>query len=458
MDWVPTLSEWSGPIYLRLVEALTSDIANGRLARGQQLPTHRALAQALGIDLTTVTRAYGEARRRGLIEARVGQGTFVSETTARPAAHIPFPVKIDLSMNVPPQPVEANLDQRIGKGFASLQSKASFSAFLNYQRAGGSDEERETAANWLRARLPEASPERVVIYPGNQAILFNALLSLTSPGDVVLTEALTYPGIKAAAAKLGVRLIGVEMDRDGILPDALKTACRHYQPKAVYLTPTQHNPTTATLTPERRKAVADIISASDTILIEDDAYGMLEPAAVPIARLIPERTWLAVGLSKCIAPALRVSFLLVPDAAAEQAMRSALQATAQMPARLMVALVTHWLKTGIADEIISAVRNEAHGRQQLASKILKGISFAARPNAHHLWLPLPRQWSAMTFASHLLRSGLAVVESDAFALDQPVAQGVRVSLGAARNRAELAQALGLLATTLHSPASIDQIV
>jgi len=176
MDWIPTLSEWSGPIYLRLVEALTSDIASGRLARGRQLPTHRALAQALGIDLTTVTRAYGEARRRGLIEARVGHGTFVSETTARSAAHIPFPVKIDLSMNVPPQPVEANLDQRIGKGFASLQSKASFSAFLNYQRAGGSDEEREIAANWLRARLPEASPERVVIYPGNQAILFNALM------------------------------------------------------------------------------------------------------------------------------------------------------------------------------------------------------------------------------------------------------------------------------------------
>jgi len=458
MDWIPTISEWSGPVYLRVVEALTSDIASGRLVRGQQLPTHRALAEALDIDLTTVTRAYGEARRRGLIEARVGQGTFVSETTARAAANIPFPVKIDLSMNVPPQPVEANLDMRIAKGFASLQSKASFSAFLNYQRPGGSDEEREIAASWLRERIPEASPERVVIYPGNQAILFNALLSLTSPGDVVLTEALTYPGIKAAAAKLGVRLIGVPMDKDGVLPDALMSACRQHQPKAVYLTPTQHNPTTVTLSAERRKAVADSISASGIFLIEDDAYGLLEPSVAPIANLIPERTYLAVGLSKCIAPALRVSFLLVPDATGEQAMRSSLQATAQMPPRLMVALVAHWLKAGIAEEIVSAIRNEAAGRQNLARKILKGISFASRPSAHHLWLSLPRHWNASSFASHILRAGLTVVASDAFAVEQPAPQAVRVSLGAARNRAELVQALELLAATVNSPPSMDQIV
>src|SRR5690348_2618878 len=113
MDWVPTLSEWQGPIFLRIVDALAADIASGRLNRGERLPTHRALASALDLDLTTVTRAYGEARRRGLLEARVGQGTFVSETTARAAVDIPFQVKIDLSMNLPPQPVEANL--KIGR-------------------------------------------------------------------------------------------------------------------------------------------------------------------------------------------------------------------------------------------------------------------------------------------------------------------------------------------------------
>jgi len=134
MDWLPTLSEWQGPVFLRIVEALAADIASGRLARGQQLPTHRALAKALDIDLTTATRAYGEARRRGLLEAQIGRGTFVSETTARTAENIPFQVKIDLSMNLPPQPVEANLDMRIARGLETIQKESSFSAFLNYQR------------------------------------------------------------------------------------------------------------------------------------------------------------------------------------------------------------------------------------------------------------------------------------------------------------------------------------
>jgi len=458
MDWMPTISEWQGPIYLRIVDALGSDIASKRLVRGQQLPTHRRLAEALGVDLTTVTRAYGEARRRGLIEARVGQGTFVSETTARQVADIPFQVRIDLSMNIPPQPVEANLDLRIAQGLAAIRSESSFSAHLNYARPGGSDDEREVAAQWLRSRLAVVAAERLVIYPGTQAVLFNALLALTSPGDVVLTENLTFPGLKAAAAKLGVRLVGVAMDHEGVLPDALEDACKLQRPKAVYLIPTLHNPTTATLGPARRKAVADIVRKYDTVLIEDDAYGLLEPSAQPIANLIPERTYYAASMSKCIAPALRASYLLVPDAAAEQTMRNNLQATMQMPPLLMVALLTHWIRSGVADQIIGAIRSEALGRQQLAAKLLHGVRFAARPNGHHIWLSLPRQWNRADFLSDVLRHGLAVVGGDAFAVDGTPTQGVRVSLGAARNRAELAQALQLLAATLRLPPVEIQIV
>jgi DNA-binding transcriptional MocR family regulator len=297
-----------------------------------------------------------------------------------------------------------------------------------------------------------------VIYPGNQAILFNALMSLTSPGDVVLTEALTFPGVKAAAEKLRLRLAGVRMDQEGILPEALKAACKEHKPKAVYLIPTLHNPTTATLGAERRKIIADIIRKNGIFLIEDDAYGLLERTVSPIANLIPERSYLAVGLSKCIAPALRVSYLLAPDPASEQKMRSNLQATMLMPAPLMVALVTHWLRSGIADKIILAIRNEAIGRQQLANRFLKGVSYAAKPNGHHLWLPLPPQWNRAEFLSHVLRHGLAVVGDDAFAVESVASQAVRVSLGAARNRAELAQALQFLADTLKSGIRNGQVV
>ncbi|MBR0694168.1 PLP-dependent aminotransferase family protein [Bradyrhizobium lablabi] len=458
MDWIPTVSEWQGPMFLRIVDALGADIAAGRLVRGQRLPTHRALASALGIDLTTVTRAYGEARRRGLLEARVGQGTFVSETTARAASDLPAPVNIDLSMNLPPQPVEANLDLRIAQGLATIRSDAGFSAYLGYARPGGTPGEREVAANWLRARVPQASADRIVIYPGSQAIIFNALLALASPGDVVLTEALTFPGVKAAAARLDIRLVGVAMDGEGAHPDALDEACRKHKPKAVYLVPTQQNPTTATMSAARRKAIAEIIRKSDCVLIEDDVYGPLEPQVEPITTLIPERTFYAASISKCIAPALRVAYFLAPDPTTEQRMRAGLQATMQMPPSLMVALVTQWLKSGVAGEIIRAIRNEAAARQQLAARFLKGVTYAARPASHHLWMPLPRDLDGTDLLSHLMRNGLAIVGEDAFAVGSGATRGLRVSLGAARNRAELSHALQMLSNAVRAPVGATQIV
>ncbi len=458
MDWVPTLSEWQGPMFLRIADALAADIASGRLVRGEQLPTHRALASALDLDLTTVTRAYGEARRRGLLEARVGQGTFVSETTARAAADVPAPVNIDLSMNLPPQPLEANLDLRIAQGLAAIRTGAGFSAYLGYSRPGGSSQEREAAAGWLQPRVPQASAERIVIYPGSQAIIFNALLALTSPDDVVVTEALTFPGLKAAAARLIVRLVGVAMDGEGVQPEALDDAIRKHKPKAVYLVPTQQNPTTATMGPARRAAVAEIIRKRSTVLIEDDVYGPLEPQLSPIATLIPERTYYAASIAKCIAPALRVAYLLAPDSAAERKMRGNLQASLQMPPSLMVALLTHWFRSGVAGEIIGAIRNEAAARQQLAARFLKGITYAARPASHHLWMPLPSRFAGTDLLSHLMRNGLAVVDEDAFAVGEGAPRGLRVSLGAARNRAELSQALQVLSNAMKTPVGATQIV
>ena len=452
MDWVPTLSDRRGPVYQRIVEALTEDVANGRLHRGQQLPTHRALAKALGVDLTTVTRAYTEARRCGLTEARVGQGTFVAESMAQ-VRHTTRPRdEFDLSMNLPPQPLEADLEGRLTRGIAAIQREAGFSTHLNYREPGGSIAERDAAAAWLRSRVAGAHRDRLVICPGTQTALFNLLIALTKPGDIVLTEALTYPGIKAASAYTGVRLVGVPMDEEGILPDALKAACREHGPKAVYLIPTIHNPTTATMSRSRREAVAETLRANDVLLVEDDAYGPLEPSAVPLASLIPERTYFAASLSKCIAPGLRISFLLTPDNEAAGRLAAALRATVQMPAFLMVAVVARWLGDGSADAIIEAIRSEAAARQKLAAEVLAGQPAFRHPNGHHIWMPLPHGWSRTEFSSHVQRQGLAIVTAESFAVGDTQPHAIRVSLGAASSRSELVQGLQILAAALRSPA------
>ena len=325
MDWLPTISDSAGPKYRQITEAIEADIASGLLRRGQRMPTHRELAAALGIDLTTVTRAYGDARHRGLLDARVGQGTFVSETTARAAPDVPESVSIDLSMNVPPQPLEAALDARIERALAAIHKRAGLSSHLNYQEPGGSEADRQVICAWLRPRLGDVPAQRLVVYPGSQSAIFNILLTQVKPRETVLTETLTFPGFKAAADKLGVRLAGVAIDAQGVVPEALSKAIRLHRPKAVYLTPTMHNPTTATMGKARRKEVTEILRKTSTMLIEDDAYGALDPSQQPLATMLPDRTFLTISLSKCLAPALRVSFLVTPDQASAQLLQIAAQ-------------------------------------------------------------------------------------------------------------------------------------
>lgn len=440
---MPTIEGRRGPAYQRIVDALADDIAAGRVHQGQRLPTHRALAAALDLDVTTVTRAYAEARRMQLVDARVGRGTFVAANaiSVRRAGAMPA---IDLSMNLPPQPDDADLDARLAATLAEIRRQTGFAPYLTYQQAGGSAAERAIAAEWLRPRVPGLTGDRTVIAPGTQATLAALLLDLAKPGDIVLAEALAYPGLKAAAALARVVLVGVAMDDDGLVPAALDAACRKHKPTLLVLTPTMHNPTTATMSARRRADIAGIITKRGLMLIEDDPYIFLDVSAQPLAALVPERAYLAASLSKCLAPGLRTSILVAPSADASQRIAAALRAVTQMPAPLMAAVAIRWMQNGSADAIIAAVRQEAAVRQDLTREVLGKGRFASQPNSPHIWLPAPGTWSSERFSSLLRSRGLGVVASDAFAVSADAPSGIRAALGAARNRTELKAALEIL--------------
>lgn len=457
MEWLPTISDRSGPLYRRIVEALQADVASGRLHRGQQLPTQRALAKALSLDLTTVTRAYTEARRQGLTEARVGQGTFVAESASQSRRATGQRADIDLSMNVPPQPLEADLDGRIMRGLAMMQHEDGFFGLLNYRPTGGSADERALASSWLARRVPSVTPETVVVSAGTQTAILAFLLANTTRGDLVLTENLTFPGFRAAAACAGVRVMGLPMDGEGVIPEALNAACQRHAPKAIYLIPTMQNPTTVTMSAKRRAAVGRIVQKHDLPLFEDDAYGPLAPDVIPLAALAPRHTFWAVSLSKCLAPGLRVSFLKAPDRDAAVRFSNALRALVQMAPPLMVGLVMRWLRDGSADSIISAIHSEAAARQRIAAQALAGMDYAAHPSGHHIWLPLPARWNSMSLLATMQQRGLAVVADEAFSVGE-APHGIRVSLGAARSRAELAIALEILAGVYGAGAATAHIV
>jgi DNA-binding transcriptional MocR family regulator len=457
--WRPRLIKSARMKYLGIVEGLEADIRSGRVARGERLPPQRAIAETLDVDLTTVTRAFNEARRRGLVEAQAGRGTFISETLDgnEPAAHA-HPL-IDLSMNIPPQPTEADFRKIFPQGIAHILGSPRGLLNLHYQESNGAEPDRYAAAAWLALRLEGATPDRILVTGGAQSALFAVCDLLIGRGDVVLAGAMTYPGLKAVAAQKGLVLEPLVMDEQGIVPDAFEKACREKSPKALYVIPTIDNPTTATMPEERRRKIAALAQKHGVAIIEDDPYAPLRPERiVTMAELAGDITWHIATLSKCVTPALRVAYVVAPSASMALRLAGVLRATILMAPPLMSALATRWITDGTLEEIAKAISTENTVRQKLAASILCDVRFAADPHGHHLWLPLPGHWRAGDFAEHADRVGVSIVPSSTFAVAEHPIEAVRISLGIAPDRGALEDGLTQLASLMAQPALATRAV
>ena len=457
LAWVPRIAKGAGPVYLAIADALAEDILSGRLGPGMRLPPQRTLADALDIDFTTVTRAYTEARKRGLVEGKVGQGTYVrpraavSPSLARGGA-------IDMSMNLPPRFDDRQLAAQMWSDIASLEHAEGIDLLLRYQEPGGTRRDQNAGALWLAHKLGEVALDRIVVTPGARGALLTLLAALAEPGDAVCTEALTFPGVLSALAHLRLRAIGVAIDRLGIIPDAFEAACRTHRPKLLYCNPTLHNPTTATMPLERREAVIRIARAHGVAIIEDDAYGMLPPRPVPpLARLAPDLVYHVAGLAKCLAPALRIAYLVLPETRPPQHLAGGIRAAASLASPLTAAVATRWIETGTAGAVLEAIRHEAEIRRALARDTLprEGANIAA--DGFHVWLELPPTWPRAEFVARLRTVGIGAVPSDAFAVSA-WPEAVRLGLGVPATARELSQGLQTVAALLDETPALSSIV
>jgi len=461
-SWRPRLEENARMKYLGIVEALEADVRAGRIRPGDRLPPQRAIAEALGVDLTTVTRAFNEARRRGLVDAQAGRGSFIHDgvdadrSGERPKAAATL---IDLSMNIPPQPAAAGLQTAIPNGIADLLASPRGMLHLNYQESTGCEPDRVAAAAWLGRRMDPIPPSRILVAGGAQAALFAICALQLHPGDVIAAGSVTYPGLKAVATQRGLVTAPLAMDKGGVIPDAFEQACREKAPKALYVIPSIDNPTTATLSEDRRRGLVAIARRHNVFIIEDDPYAPLRPETLPaFATLAGDVTWHIATLSKCATPALRVAYVVAPGNTQALRLAGVLRATTLMAPPLMAALASRWIADGVLDAITRALRDESAERQKLAARILGELNFAADPHGHHLWLPMPPQWSAADFAERAGRSGVAIVPSSVFSVAATPAEAVRVSLGVAPDRAALEDALTLLADLISEPSLTTRAV
>jgi len=452
--WLARLRRGGQPVYLAVVQALEAAVRAGELQAGDQLPPQRAVAELLGVDLTTVTRAYAAARARGLIEGTVGRGTFVRRGATEDDAGL-----IDLSMNLPPPPDGLSLGTLMKDSVRAILERTDPSALMAYHPAGGSLGQKTAAAAWLAPCLGDIAPERLLISPGAQTGLAAVLSALWAAGGRTLAvEPLVYPGLLSAARQFGFRLAVCAADERGMKPEALAKLCADEPPTAIYLVPATQNPTAATIDLARRREIVEIVRHADVWIVEDDPYSRLFDAPIPaLASLAPERTFYLATLSKCLSPGLRIAFLAPPEGPMAERIEESLRAIAQMSSPLTGAVVTSWIREGVADRLLAGVRREARARRTIAAEVLPQARGAAE--GIHVWLDLPPAWDAGRVHRVAQEKGLSLVTAETFAAsekDHP--SGLRISLGGPANRAVLRGALESVAALLQGAGSQTRVV
>ena len=454
-EWLPDLRRSSSPRYRAIADVIEMDLRSGVLVVGDRLPAQRELAQKLGMDFTTVARGYVEAKKRGLIDTHVGRGTFVTGGQDRERHGFaldfsPDPRRlpaVDFSMNMPPEPNDPDLIERMREGLCAVAS--SLVPLLRYQGFGGADIDKDAAAAWLSRRGLVPSQERIFATPGAHPALLAILNMLAKPGQVILSENITYPGIRSIAAQLRLSIHGLPMDKDGILPDALAKACETRSPKALYLNPTLQNPTTLTIPVQRREEICAVARKYHLPVIEDDAYGFIPlHAPPPLASMAPDLTWHIGGLAKCIGAGLRLAYVVAPDTKSAWPFVSAMKANNVMASPLNTALATRWIEDGTADMILRFIRTETAARQRIVSDLLPVGSYAADPISFNIWMPLQNGWTRSSFGAHMRNTRLGIVSADAFTVEGTPEEAVRICLGGPIAREELRNALEFMAHAL----------
>ncbi len=449
--WIPDLSQRRGPRYLAIADAIGDAVSVGELQPGQRLPTHRDLAFRLRVTVGTVSRAYAEAERRGHLVGEVGRGSFVRggekseydpdfSISSREDSSL-----IELGMNYP---ALCDSDRMLSESLAEL-SRSNVGSLIQYQPDLGMPQHREAGARLFASYGLDAPAERVVVSCGVQHALSVLCTTFARPGDLVLTEAHTYPGIIVVAQQLHLRLQGLPMDEEGLLPEAVDEACRHSAARLLYVIPTLQNPTTAVMSEQRRRDIAEVARRHDLLILDDDVYGFLVPGRPPpLASFAPERSFFMCSASKFLAPGLRVGFILTPEGMTQQ-VGSGIRMSVWMTPPLTAEIASRWILDGTADRLVDMHRAEVQARQSQARSVLGGLVGRSHPCAYHMWIHLPDPWRADEFVAHVKARNARVIAAETFAASRVHSpHAVRVCLGGVASRERLQQGLRIIAETL----------
>lgn len=351
----------------------------------------------------------------------------------------------NLAVNLPPREATAAL---LGEALASRKVTVDD---LAYPDAAGAPHVRQAIARWLQrtAGHGPVDPALLALTNGARHALALALRhAVRTPGAALLVEARTYQGTRAMAQGMGIRCIDVAMDEHGMRPDALLEASRDEQARTVYVQPTLHNPTTATMPFSRRMEIATVAEQAGLTIVEGDVYSPLawhgREALPPFSVIAPGRTVHAGGIGKILGPGLRIGWLLHPDTSMQAASVAAIERELDGLPAWWPALVARCMEDGTAEACLRGVAETMRDRGDLARRIL-GSAVVTAGASLHAWVPCR---DADELEKRLLSRGVRVAAGRGFVGTATSAGGVRLALGAEESTERLEAALAIVAQEL----------
>jgi GntR family transcriptional regulator / MocR family aminotransferase len=413
------------PLHMRLAAAIRAAIRDGRLPSGAALPPSRVLAGSLSVSRWTVTQAYSQLATEGYLAGRQGSATRVSWSPAsgqdRPAGVVrpsyrPMrrEARFDLSYSRPD--LRAFPRRQWVAAIAAVAETASFDE-LDYAEAGGHERLRAVLAGHLsRSRGASAEAATVSVFTGAGQSMSQVAHALLADGHTAIgVEDVGSQRLWHAARTAGLRLVGLPVDDDGLVTDALaehpglRAVCVGAARQVVYGTP---------LAPGRRAALLEWARRADGVIVEDDydcEFSYEQPTPPVMQGSDPDRVALLGSMNRVLNPSVSIGWVVAPRRLVPM-VRTERQVTG-VPSALNQLALAQFMESGSYDRYLRRARTRFRARRSALVSALELALPECRVRGSEsgldLLLELPDGTDSGAVVVRARRQGLRLCSGDA---------------------------------------------
>lgn len=436
----------SDPMYVQLYKALKDMVESGKLKNNEKLPPIRKISEQLSVNNSTVISAYKLLESTGFAYSRTGSGTYVCSRASGKCPDMALQIgsaalqdrqgrnsktPIDFS-NSSPDPTLFPVDY-FKQQMDEVLERDRGNAF-SYTELKGYLPLRESISAFMQHNDVFADPEEIYIVSGAQQGIDIISKVLIDYGDVIITENPTYTGALAVFKSRGAKILGVPIDKQGIILDELERKLEEVKPKFVYVMPNFQNPTGFSYCQPVKEKLLYLAQKNDFYIIEDDylseIYYTPEKPVTLKSMDSYDRVIYIKSFSKIFMPGARLGFIIVPEK-----LRSRVLATKHFSdissSGFMQRVFDLFIRNTLFENYVESVRTVYKDRYDAITNIIDSsldmISYFKPEGGIHLWLRLNGRVSSNMIYSECLANNIVISPGSLFEIDSLDSEYFRLS-------------------------------